>query len=86
MYDNAVRLSGGFSNVSAQCTYEFDDEENNTSNKKVIRISVSFNSFGIISICLISWYPLLPRTSIRVYTEEAVVVSFFLKRAFLHMT
>ena len=54
--------------------------------KKVIRIPVSFNSFGIISICVISWYPLLPRTSIRVYLEEAVVVSFFLKLAFLHMT
>lgn len=86
MYGNAIRLSRGFSKVSAQCTYEFDDEENNTSNKKVIRIPVSFNSFGIISICVISWYPLLPRTSIRVYLEEAVVVSFFLKLAFLHMT
>ena len=74
MYGNAIRLSRGFSNVSAQCTYEFDDEGNNTSDKKVIRIPVSFNSFGIISICVISWYPLLPRTSIWMYTEEAVVV------------
>lgn len=33
MYGNAIRLSGAFSNVSAQCTYDFDHEENNTSNK-----------------------------------------------------
>ena len=42
--------------------------------KYVIRLPVSFNYFGIISICVISWYPLLSRTSIRMYTEEAVVV------------
>ena len=33
MYGNAIRLSGAFSNVSAQCTYEFDDEGNNNCNK-----------------------------------------------------
>lgn len=62
--------------------YEFDDEENNTSNKKVIRIPVSFNSFGIISICVISWYSLLSRKSIRVYMEQAVIESFFFKTGF----
>ena len=33
MYGNAIRLSDAFSNVSAQCTYEFDDEGNNNCNK-----------------------------------------------------